>query len=328
MISLCMIVKNEEAVLERCLTSAAGLYDELIVVDTGSTDRTAEIVLDAGGTVLHYDWQYPGNKGEARNMGIDAASGEWIVILDADEVVCEPLKLREMLQSDSDFDAISVQFNNFENGQINLSWRQPRIFRRGKFAYKYREHEIPVAIVPDTVMKTADVVFEHRTPEDRKAGKSDPMIHRLARDVDENPDDPHPLYFYFRECVNQNENSAAITLGNAYLELTAGGSFIQSDCYAHLAIAHQRLGNVTEARKSLHLAIAEEPTRREWWYRLGVLHTNCGEWNLAIAVLKAAAEIIPDHRWQWEPQTTARIYDLIQHCQQRIAHSLAHSHTH
>ncbi len=55
-ISLCMIVKNEEDCLGRCLDSLKGIVDEMIVVDTGSTDRTVEIAKEKGATVYHFDW--------------------------------------------------------------------------------------------------------------------------------------------------------------------------------------------------------------------------------------------------------------------------------
>lgn len=327
LVSVCMIVKNEEEVLSRCLNAIAGLWDELIIVDTGSTDRTVEIAQSYGAMVLHYEWVAPGNKGAARNLGIEAATGKWIVIVDADEVVCEPLAIRAMLQ-DCQAPKVQVLFHNYINGEINLSWRQVRIFQRGACAYKYREHEIPVDLSPNLAEAATDFVFQHRAPDGRATGKSAPMLARLAMDVDENPNDPHSLYFYHRECLIQGLDEQSIELGQQYLDLTANGGYIQSEVYGNRAIAYQRMGNINEARKSLHMAAACEPMNREWIYRLGLLHTDCKEWNIALAMLRAAAEILPNQSRQWEPTTTARIYQLIEYCQHELAHSLAHSHSH
>lgn len=82
-ISLCMIVRNEEHMLPLCLQSVWGIVDEMIVVDTGSSDRTVEIAESYGAIVVHEQWD--NNFAKARNAGLEVASGEWILFLDADE---------------------------------------------------------------------------------------------------------------------------------------------------------------------------------------------------------------------------------------------------
>src|SRR4051794_25005043 len=86
-LSLCMIVKDEEEMLPRCLAAAKPAVDEIIIVDTGSTDRTVEIAHEFGATVLHHEWN--GSFSDARNVSLDAASGDWVIYLDADEVLVE-----------------------------------------------------------------------------------------------------------------------------------------------------------------------------------------------------------------------------------------------
>lgn len=84
-ISLCMIVKNEEDSLYKCLTSVKGLVDEYIIVDTGSTDRTKEIASAFTDKIYTYHWD--NNFSAARNYSIQHATGNWILVLDADEYV-------------------------------------------------------------------------------------------------------------------------------------------------------------------------------------------------------------------------------------------------
>jgi tetratricopeptide (TPR) repeat protein len=84
-LSLCMIVRDEEEMLPRCLAAAAPAVDELIVVDTGSTDRTVEIARSFGARVIEHAWT--GSFSDARNVSFDAATGDWIMYLDADEVL-------------------------------------------------------------------------------------------------------------------------------------------------------------------------------------------------------------------------------------------------
>ena len=86
-LSLCMIVKDEEEMLGRCLAAVKPAVDEMIVVDTGSSDRTVEIAKEHGATVLHHEWT--GDFSAARNVSLEAASGDWVIYLDADEVLVE-----------------------------------------------------------------------------------------------------------------------------------------------------------------------------------------------------------------------------------------------
>ncbi len=81
-ISLCMIVKNEEAMLPRCLDSVLHIVDEIVIIDTGSTDRTVEIAESYGAKVFSYPWD--GSFSNARNYGIARATMDWIFIMDAD----------------------------------------------------------------------------------------------------------------------------------------------------------------------------------------------------------------------------------------------------
>jgi len=84
-LSLCMIVKNEEDCLGKCLMSAIPVVDEIVIVDTGSTDRTKAIAKVFGGKV--YDFEWNDDFSEARNFSLSKATGEWILVLDADEVI-------------------------------------------------------------------------------------------------------------------------------------------------------------------------------------------------------------------------------------------------
>ena len=84
-LSLCMIVRDEAAMLPGFLERVRGLWDELVVVDTGSTDSTVQLLEDEGGRVLHKPWRQ--DFAEARNFSIEAATGDWILFLDPDEYV-------------------------------------------------------------------------------------------------------------------------------------------------------------------------------------------------------------------------------------------------
>lgn len=99
-LSLCMIVKNEEATLLRTLASVKDVVDEMVVLDTGSGDRTCEIAREFGARVYHFEWG--DDFAAARNECLKYATGDWILVLDADEVLVPEIvpQMKQALESD------------------------------------------------------------------------------------------------------------------------------------------------------------------------------------------------------------------------------------
>ena len=88
-ISLCMIVKNEETSLPKCLGSVNNFVDEIIVIDTGSTDKTPQIAQQFGAKVYYFPWN--NNFSSARNEALKYVTGDWILVLDADETLTDEI---------------------------------------------------------------------------------------------------------------------------------------------------------------------------------------------------------------------------------------------
>ena len=85
-ISACVITKNEEKNIARCINSYKDIVDEIILVDTGSTDNTVEIAKSLGAKIYYYEWQ--NDFSAAKNYALSMAKGDWIIFLDADEFFC------------------------------------------------------------------------------------------------------------------------------------------------------------------------------------------------------------------------------------------------
>jgi len=120
-ISVCLITKDEEENIERCLRSVKGIADEIIVVDTGSTDQTVDIARRYTDKVYFHPWE--GSFSKARNQALTYATCDWIFIIDADEeLVKEDIpRLREALQ-DSTIDAVMVEiFSKLKSGKARAS---------------------------------------------------------------------------------------------------------------------------------------------------------------------------------------------------------------
>lgn len=143
LLSACLIVKNEELTLRRCLESLQGVVDEIVLVDTGSTDRTLDIAREYTSKIYHYDWD--NHFAHARNESLKHAQGEFILVIDADEYLDDIKRhsLREQL-THIEADGFLVNILNYvgENGKI-FSTRPVsvvRLFRNGYF-YDGSVHE-------------------------------------------------------------------------------------------------------------------------------------------------------------------------------------------
>jgi tetratricopeptide (TPR) repeat protein len=143
-LSLCMIVRDEEEMLGRCLEAVQSAVDEMVIVDTGSQDATIEIARSFGARVIEREWT--GSFGEARNVAFDAATGDWMLVLDADEVlVREDAPLLRSLTSRTWREAFYVAETNY-TGELDagtaVTHNTLRVFRnRPQYRYRGRLHE-------------------------------------------------------------------------------------------------------------------------------------------------------------------------------------------
>jgi tetratricopeptide (TPR) repeat protein len=127
-LSFCMIVKNEAENLPRCLTSVKDVANELIVLDTGSTDRTIAIAQAFGAQVQSFGWT--NDFSAARNQALSYVTGEWVLVLDADEVLVAEVvpQLRQAMQGE---DAIAINLIRHEIGAAQSPYSLvSRLFRR------------------------------------------------------------------------------------------------------------------------------------------------------------------------------------------------------
>ena len=182
-VSLCMIVKNEERVLARCLDSIKGLVDEIIIADTGSTDKTREIA--AAYTDKVYDFAWTGDFSEARNFVFSKASCEYIYSADADEVVDPENAERFLLLKEAllpEIEIVQMYYGNqLSFGTIYNYDRElrPKLFKRLRsFVWEGPIHE---------TVRLAPVVFDSEIeiihlPEKSHAGRDLAAFRRQVRE--------------------------------------------------------------------------------------------------------------------------------------------------
>ena len=145
-ISLCMIVKNEEMHIARCLDSVAELVEEIVIVDTGSTDRTVEIVSGYTSKVYSYPWK--DDFSDARNYSFSKASMDYCMWMDADDVLEawekeKFLQLKQSLPPDTDIVMMKYHTSFDEAGKPSFSYFRGRWIRNDKeFCWVGAVHEV------------------------------------------------------------------------------------------------------------------------------------------------------------------------------------------
>jgi len=146
MLSVIVVAKNEEDRIGRALSSVSGIADEIIVVDSGSTDKTVEIAKSYGAKVYFRQWK---NYGDQVDYALSLATQKWIFVLDADEEVSPQLKesIKEAINRD-EYDCYMVNRRTYYLGKfLNHTWYPEwrlRLFKNGKVRYERKVHAKPV----------------------------------------------------------------------------------------------------------------------------------------------------------------------------------------
>ena len=216
-VSLCMIVKNEEAVLGRCLQSVQGVADEIIIVDTGSSDQTMEIAASFGAKVYEEAWR--DDFAHARNAAFSHATQEYILWLDADDVLDAEnrdafLLLKETL--DPAVDVVMMRYHvAFDaSGQPTYTFFRERLLKRAMhFCWQGRVHE---AIVPRGNVIRSQIAVRHE-----KIGPGSPgrNIHIYETMIAQGETlEPRHRYYYARELYAHERYEEAVILLQACIE--------------------------------------------------------------------------------------------------------------
>ena len=265
-ISLCMIAKNEEKHLEECLNSVKDIADEIIIVDTGSTDKTKQIGKKFNAKIFDFKWV--DDFSAARNKSLKHATKDWILVLDADEVLDkEALKvIKDELVKNKENDAFLFIQRNYTNeskitgfvneehkfnGKSYAGWYGSfiaRLFRNNKnYAFEGTVHEL---IEPSIESKKGRIAATNIPI--HHYGNSDPAIVKKKRE------------FYLELCKKKVKS---IPSANSYFEL---------------GVLYRENDDNDNAIKSLKKAIEVDPIHNMAFYELGVIYEQKKDYDKAI----------------------------------------------
>ncbi len=302
LLSLAMMVKNEEVFLEDALRSARDWVDEMVVVDTGSEDRTVEIARDLGARVEFFPWN--DSFSEARNATLRHSRGEWVAILDADERFRspQPAAIRQHLERGPSwpFQALMVNVVNTRlDGTPMTSFFSVRFFPNvpDKLGYGGRVHNrfgplVEGVTVDATRYLGLEVVHLGYDPElyaqRKKAERSLPLI---ERHVAENPGDMQYRFYLGREyeLLGRHEE-ARDALGVALEGILAAGAGPLQETATTLVKACEALGDDETALRAVEAALPRQPRHPDLLFARARIHTRRGDRQAAIADLVPALE--------------------------------------
>ncbi len=283
--SLTMIVKDEEENLPACLESVAGLDLELVVVDTGSSDRTREVARRFGARVFDFPWC--DSFAAARNEALRHATGDWVFWMDADDRLDAENRARLL--------ALLARLDGAAAGYVMECLCLPdpvsrsatrvdhlRLFRNlPGLRWRYRVHEqiLPALLEAGADIRWSDVVVRHTGYQDpalraRKLGRD---LRLLELERAERPDDPFTLFNLGSVRREQGQFAEAAALFRRSLDLSEPRASIVRKLYALLAQCHGQRGEHRLALEACREGRRLYPEDAELLFRQGVAHRERGE---------------------------------------------------
>ncbi len=275
-ISLCMIVKNEEKYLDKCLKCVQGKVDEIIIVDTGSTDRTVEIAEKYGSIIKYFEWI--DDFAAARNYSIDAATSEYILILDADEYIDDGADLQKELEKNKDYYSLTIK--NYQTEGRAILHKNVRLFKSGiGLHYSGKLHEHLNTFGEDNKYEgtDSDILIHHvgYMPEVvKEKGKKKRNLDIMIKEVEKN----QTGYSYYNMGVvymQEERYNEALDMFKKSYSLSKGKTYVRT-LLVHMGECLQLLGRHEEGIKLLLDAVSVYSGYIDLHYTLGNLYLNSG----------------------------------------------------
>lgn len=282
-ISLCMIVKNEERILKRCLDSVKDLMDEIIIVDTGSTDRTKEIACEYTDKI--YDFTWIDDFAAARNFSFSKATKDYIYVADADEILDEENQMRfrtlkEMLLPE--IEIVQMMYCNqlAHNTTYNFDEElRPKLYKRKRdFVWQDAIHE---GVRLEPVIYDSDIRIMH-CPENNHSGRDFGIFKRIFEKGYPFSKKMHNMYAKELFIAGKDEDflMAKDFFEGSVLDVSRSQDEIrEASCV--LAKAARIEGNAAKLLKYASKELVDSPSA-EICYELGEFYYQLEDYNEAI----------------------------------------------
>ncbi len=329
-ISQCIIVKNEEANIERALSWGKGLVSEQVVVDTGSTDRTMEIARQMGAKVYKYQWA--DDFSAAKNFAISKAQYEWIAFLDADEYLDsgDKGKVRDYvnLLQDTEAESLLTAWVNLDNeGNVMNVGTQNRFFKK-HLRYEGRVHEHLIS-TRNQLLQVADVTDEvtiYHTGYGAKEefGKSGRNLKLILLELEDHPDSYEMWGYLGQEHMagaDWEKAETALKKAVSLMPLDGKGVYditLSITCLRLLSMLIRREAEEVDLMKVYQHAIEWWPEEADYDYLLARYFSARGDWRRGEHHLRRGLDILETYGTACKSMTLAgeiqRAYELLAVC--------------
>ncbi len=291
-ISLCMIVRDEERVLDACLASAVPYFDEVILVDTGSVDSTVEIARRHGDKVKIFHFPWINDFSAARNYSLEQATSTWAMWMDADDELPKECgrQLRPLIALAEDRVAGFIMQVHIPPKEGELGYtvvdHLKCFLRRQAHRFEGRIHEQilePIyragGIVEKTNLYVVHSGYDYSDAGQAKKKQRDYTI--LELDMAERPDHPFPRFNYGMTLFHHQEYDRAIVRLNECLERSKPEESTVRKVYAMLAGCHMAKRDLASARIAIDTGLIRCPLDKELLFRAGNLYRELGDLKAA-----------------------------------------------
>ena len=280
-ISLCMIVKDEEMHIARCLDSVAGLVEEIIIVDTGSVDRTVEIASGYTSKVYSYVWK--DDFSDARNYSFSKASMDYCMWMDADDILDEAekdkfLQLKQTLSQDVDVVMMKYHTSFDEAGRPSFSYFRERWIRNcSRYRWVGAVHEV---IPPNGNIVYSDIAICHKKI---NAGDPDRNLNIYRKALAEGKIlEPRQQYYYGRELYYHKQYEEAVLVLEQFLLEEKGWIENKIEACSVCASCYYGLGREQDALNVLLRSMSFDMPRAELCCEIGKHFLERGSYQIAI----------------------------------------------
>jgi len=296
-LSLCMIVKNEAMCLAECLESAQPVVDEMIIVDTGSTDGTVAIAESFGARVFHFPWT--DNFSTARNESLRHATGDWILILDADErlrpesyaALRDIIALPPMISADPVGYILRIVSPVDSKGQEIQEHYTARLFPNlPQLRFSGYIHEQ----LPLMMLMGRDIVIDHigyQPAHMASKGKASRNLELLRKAITDEPDAPFHHYnlgLHYNSCQQYELALEQFLQARALQEKHNSPFAWVLDLCDNIARCLLCLDRPDEAAEYCRKGLLLNPEHAGLWVGLGQAYLDKGEYEIALASFQKA----------------------------------------
>ena len=279
-ISLCMIVKNEEQTLKKCLDSVKGIADEIIIIDTGSTDKTKEIAYSFTNKV--YDFQWINNFAAVRNFAFSKATKDYQLWLDADDIIIERdklafLELKKTLSPEIDMVLMKYNYVVDENNNPVYSFYRERLVKRiNNYQWNDAVHEY-IEYRDNYLM--SEIAITHKkinTFSDRNLKIYEEQLQKNL------PFSPRSLYYYARELRDHYKYIEAIEFFNKFLDTKQNAVGDNINACLEIGKIYKQLGDSDNALNYLLRSFSYDIPRAESCCEIAEIYKNKEDYRKAI----------------------------------------------